>query len=194
MGDFMKTTICLIRHGQTEWNKNSLIQGRKNIPLNETGINQAHETGKLLNTIDKSWDIFVSSPLSRAIDTANIIKKEIGFDKDIIIIDDLIEREFGSAEGEKIEPNIYARIEVDDILGMETRKELQSRTLNAVLNLANMYPGKKILVATHSHFIKGLLTYLDSKYTFYDTKISNAALNYFIVENNKIIDYKLNVK
>ena len=48
----METIICLIRHGQTDWNKQKLIQGRINNPLNEEGINQVREVGLILKEKD----------------------------------------------------------------------------------------------------------------------------------------------
>ena len=47
----METIICLIRHGQTDWNKKYLIQGTINNPLNETGKKQANDTANLLKEI-----------------------------------------------------------------------------------------------------------------------------------------------
>lgn len=190
----MITTICLIRHGQTDWNNQLIIQGRKNIPLNKTGLTQANETGELLKKIDPTWDIIMSSPLDRAITTASIIKNKINFSKDIIIDDRFIEREFGKAEGMPIEDEIYKRIEDDDVEGLEKGKELEDRIYNAVMDTAAKYQGKKIIIATHSHSIKGLLIRLNIENSYQKAKVLNTALNYFYIEDGKVIDYKLNIK
>ena len=87
--------ILFTRHGQTDWNVAYKIQGQIEIPLNETGIKQAKELhDKLLNT---PIDLIFSSPLSRAKDTANIIKGE----RDIPLIEDkrLLEEYYGEMEG-----------------------------------------------------------------------------------------------
>ena len=58
----------------------------------------------------------------------------------------------------------------------------------AVLNgikIAEKYSGKKILIVAHSHVIKGLLTKLDTKYSFNDL-MYNSALNFFTYSDNKI--------
>lgn len=56
--------IYIIRHGETEWNKKGLVQGKTDIPLNEIGIKQAERTSFLFN--DQSFDALITSPLKRA--------------------------------------------------------------------------------------------------------------------------------
>ena len=48
----METIICLIRHGQTDWNKQKRIQGRINNQLNDTGKTQVQEVGRILKEQD----------------------------------------------------------------------------------------------------------------------------------------------
>lgn len=187
------TTVCLVRHGQTNWNKNFLIQGRENIPLNETGINQAEITGNILKEIDPNWDIIISSPLIRAIHTAEIIKTILNLNTDIIINNQVIERQFGKAEGLTISDEVYAKINSDDFDGLETCKDLQSRSMNAILDIVKKYQNKKILIVTHSHFIKGLLTQVDDNFTW-TTTLKNASINYvYLNDEFKITDYKINI-
>ena len=188
------TTICLIRHGQTNWNKNFLIQGRENIPLNETGINQAKITGNILKDIDPNWDIIISSPLIRAVHTAEIIKDILNLNTTIIINNQVIERQFGKAEGLTISDEVYARINSDDYEGLETCKDLQNRSMNAILDIVKNYQNKKILIVTHSHFIKGLLTQVDNNFTW-TTTLKNASINYvYLNDEFKIVDYKINIQ
>ena len=89
--------ILLTRHGQTEWNVLKKVQGKANIALNETGENQALITAQ--NLIDEEIDLIISSPLKRALQTAEIINKT----KNIpLIIDERIsERDFGEFEGKE---------------------------------------------------------------------------------------------
>ena len=68
-------TILLIRHGQTNWNLESKLQGREDIPLNETGRSQAKTCAQYLS--DQTWHTIYTSPLSRAKETAQIISKEL---------------------------------------------------------------------------------------------------------------------
>ena len=65
--------IYIVRHGQTDWNLVPRIQGQLDIPLNETGKNEALECAKQVASI--KIDKIISSDLSRAKETANIINK-----------------------------------------------------------------------------------------------------------------------
>ena len=186
-----KTLICLIRHGQTDWNKQKRIQGRINNQLNATGKAQVQEVGKILKEQDPFWDIIIASPLDRAIDSAKIIAKELNYSGDIIININVIEREFGDAEGEFITDEIYERITNDDVNNLEKSYELQKRAFDALMDIAKTYPGKKILIATHSHFIKGFFTAISNEFTF-TTPLYNASLNYVYIKNDKVIKYIFN--
>lgn len=187
----METIICLIRHGQTDWNKQRIIQGRINNPLNDEGRLQVKKVGEILKQEDPNWDLIIASPLDRTIESAKIIAKELNYNKDIIINPDVIEREFGEAEGQNICDEIYQKILNDDVVNLETSKSLQTRAYNALIKIANKYPGKKILIATHSHFIKGFFTGIDNSYTFV-SPLYNASLNYVYIEDNKVRGYAFN--
>ncbi len=186
------TTICILRHGQTDRNKAKIIQGRGNFDLNSEGFNQAKKTAEYFKNNHEYFDLICASPLNRAIDTAKTIKEVLGYSDEILIIPEFIEREFGEADGCNIEPNIYDRIIHDDVIGMEKSYEIQERMINAVLNLAKEHVGKRILVVSHSHAIKGLLTGLDKNRSFLD-QLVNCAINYFLVDSDKIIIDKVNI-
>ena len=66
--------VWIIRHGQTDWNKNGKIQGSTDIELNETGIKQAEEVIPTFN--EHNFDLIISSTLKRAMKTAQIINRE----------------------------------------------------------------------------------------------------------------------
>ncbi len=87
--------IYLTRHGQTDENKGKLMQGRRDIPLNDTGRNQAKEAALKLGHID--FDAVYASTLDRAVETASIIS---ALPRDRIIQDErIIETDFGVYEG-----------------------------------------------------------------------------------------------
>jgi broad specificity phosphatase PhoE len=95
--------IYFIRHGQTDENLLGIRQGSEiDSELNELGRNQAKKTGKYLKKYrinGKKFDCIISSPMKRAVETAEIIGKEIKYPKNIEIFDELIELRRGKMSG-----------------------------------------------------------------------------------------------
>lgn len=93
--------LYIVRHGQTDWNKAWMLQGQTDIPLNENGKQMALDAGKKYEAVLRTLDICFSSPLSRAVETADCLLKNINKDNmPAIITDDrLMEISFGRYEG-----------------------------------------------------------------------------------------------
>lgn len=91
--------IYLVRHGETEWNREEKIQGQADLPLNKKGLEQALVLAEKLSDI--SFDAVFCSSLKRARQTARIIKRE----RLVPLVEDsrLMEIGFGNYEGRKIE-------------------------------------------------------------------------------------------
>lgn len=88
--------LILIRHGQTDMNKDQLYYGRLDVPINETGKEQAENTRKNLVELEIDYDKIYSSPMKRAYETAEIVNyKNFEIEKD----DELREMDFGIFEG-----------------------------------------------------------------------------------------------
>ena len=77
------TKVTFLRHGQTDYNLQGLLQGRVDNPLNNTGINQAQKSAKAIGKVTK----IISSPLKRAIQTANAFNTPIEIDENWIELD-----------------------------------------------------------------------------------------------------------
>lgn len=75
-------TIYFVRHGQTDWNAEKRFQGHRDIPLNDAGRAQAARNGAALAEVIDGWAgfDFVSSPLSRASETMEIIRRALALD------------------------------------------------------------------------------------------------------------------
>ena len=121
--------ICIIRHGQTDWNKENLFQGRSNIPLNSIGIEQAQKLAVSLKS--KKIDFIFSSPLDRAIQTANIINQYHNIP--LFIDEQIIERSLGDLEGKPSSqynlPNLW-----NQILNL-SQKEFSTYSVEPLVNL-----------------------------------------------------------
>ncbi|THK36830.1 histidine phosphatase family protein [Ensifer sp. MPMI2T] len=95
--------VYMVRHGQTDWNAESRLQGQKDIPLNETGRRQATGNGvalaEILGREVNNFD-FVASPLGRTRETMERLRRAMGLDPLSYRIDDrLKEVSFGDWEG-----------------------------------------------------------------------------------------------
>lgn len=188
----MTTKIWLVRHGQTDWNKELLIQGRFDKPLNETGKEQLKKTALKMAAQDMQFDAYLCSPLQRAIASCLIIKETLHQENlPLVKRENLIEREFGEADGIKITNAVYARILKDDYKGIEKSADIQKRAKAEILEIAKLYPNQNVLVVTHSHFIKALFTTLDSTLTFQST-LANGSLNYVEITDGKIVNFYFN--
>lgn len=91
--------IYLLRHGQTDWNLEGKLQGRKNIPMNSNGVKQISEIAERLQELNFQVDFIISSPLDRAKESAGIVAEKIGFEGNVLYDEDFLERSFGLAEG-----------------------------------------------------------------------------------------------
>ena len=89
--------VLMTRHGQTDWNVEKRVQGKADIELNETGIEQAKITSEKLK--NEKIDVIISSPLKRAKQTAEIINQTLNCP--IIYEDGISERDFGEFEGKQ---------------------------------------------------------------------------------------------
>ena len=177
----------IIRHGQTNWNKEGRIQGKTDIELNEEGIKQAEEAKKILK--DYPIDMIVSSTLKRARKTAEIINEDrkvpIMFDKA------LEERGLGEFEG-KIREEIYDEILDSEILanyslnkeyrGVETIQNLCNRVWNLIDELKEDYTEKNILLVTHGGVTRAINGYFNGpnkEGILEDLKLSNCEIRTF---------------
>lgn len=126
--------IVLVRHGETDWNLAGRLQGRTEVPLNDTGRLQAAATTELLAAAAQdlgldSWAGIYSSPLGRAVETARIIGSSLGFDEPRIH-PKLLERDFGPAEGLLV-TEAQVRWPNLEVPGGETVEALAQRASNA---------------------------------------------------------------
>ncbi|HEV7742667.1 MAG TPA: histidine phosphatase family protein [Pseudolysinimonas sp.] len=158
----MTTELYLVRHGETDWNQQRRIQGLTDIPLNDTGREQARATGRLLAR--RRWDAVFSSPLRRALETAEIIAEELGLPAPATV-DALVERNYGDAEGMNFLDIERKYPDRGSVPGQESREEVVARVLPALHELAAAHPDQRLVVVSHGGAIRAVLTAVDPHYT-----------------------------
>ena len=165
------TTFALVRHGQTDWNAQRRLQGSTDIPLNDVGRGQARDAVAVLSGYE--WDAVVSSPLSRAAETADLIAAGLGLDV-TRRVPELAERSFGPAEGLCAGPDLDALRIPGGYLGAEGEDEAARRGLAALEGLAQEFPGGRVLVIAHGTLLRVSLSRAIGRAL---QSIDNAALN-----------------
>ena len=179
--------IYLLRHSKTKENENYHIQGRADNRLSPLGIKEAHLMGSMLKKLNIPFDAFYSSPLLRAQETMNIVLEELGIKAEYKIVDGLIEREFGSIEGESLSTAIYDRIKAETVDGLEKRVDIVGRTRSAIDYIINESMDKEnILIVTHAHVIKSIMMSIDDSLS-YDLKLENLSLSLLEYKDNKLV-------
>lgn len=151
----------LIRHGQTDWNSHDQLQGSSDIPLNDTGREQAHAAALLLAPFE--WSAIVSSPLERARETARIIASDLGIELGASY-PELIERDYASREGTVATTKIPDEPS-GDFLDIEPRESVARRGLGALETIRDTRlpldgPDANIVVVCHGTIIRFTLAAL----------------------------------
>jgi len=149
------TQLCLIRHGQTDWNLEGRYQGQSDVPLNQTGLAQAQSLAEQLK--GPTFSAIYSSDLMRARQTAEPIAKMLG----ITIQVDLRLREIdqGEWEGVLVEDikaryaELWSQRTVDPANvrppGGETVGEVATRIYEALDDIARLFPTERVLIVSH---------------------------------------------
>lgn len=157
--------IYVTRHGQTDYNKKKLMQGRSDIPLNEVGLQQARDRRESIG--DMRFDAVYSSPLIRAVQTAEIIG---GVSRSDILIDErIIEVCFGKYEKMgyySMGPLMTAYWAFPEIFpapeSVETIKQMRERT-SSFLEELEKEDYENVLVTCHGGIIRAIRGYLEDK-------------------------------
>ena len=178
ISDQVKSRWFFVRHGETDWNKQEINAGITDIPLNETGREQARlAADKLLR---ENIDVIFSSRLSRAHETAQIIGDKIGI-SEIILDDRLQERNMGDAEGLSYTAVKKQFPDVQTYHGKpannESYAEAEERIWTAVSEHLEKHSHKNVLIASHGAVLRALLRKIkniDPESIMQIEKISNA--------------------
>ncbi|KAL7718303.1 Phosphoglycerate mutase [Entamoeba marina] len=183
------TKLILVRHGETEWNLSGKIQGITDVDLSDVGKEQAKYLQKKLNY---KYDVIYSSPLTRALYTANTIDSNRN---NVIILDELCEIPFGHWEGKTFEElegdPFYTKFKAGEC-GMplgdsgNTFKNSSLKNSQILKRICKENDGKTIVIVGHGGWIKaailGLLNLHESWYHRF--MLGNTGITTFIFKGD----------
>jgi broad specificity phosphatase PhoE len=160
--------LLLVRHGQSTANAKGIWQGQMEFPLSERGRAQASLAGHGLS--GEPFEGLYSSPLSRALETAEIIRDRAGFEVQVVPVDGLSERNGGILEGhtwaeqEQRNPELakkFLAIPEEErwaLVGAETDEEVIARFEEALSSIRALHPGgSRIVVVSHGGVMRAFL-------------------------------------
>ncbi len=197
----MKTTIYLVRHGNSTGNVRKQVIGSTDVSLTKEGLRQGKQIAEHFK--NKQVDAIYSSALSRAETTAMFTAKlkklplkidnrfaefRFGEDYEGVVWDEALKKEDGT----------YARYrEADGFVtvkfpnGGESVSDVIKRLIPALLDLEKNHKGQRVMVVTHSIALMCLFVYLKNGCTLDGAKrerrLPNACINTIEIENGKII-------
>ena len=163
----LKTTLYVVRHGESEGNVNGDITGT-NPPLTKRGLAQAEELSNVFKS--RSLHVIYSSPLIRAHHTALSVAKKHGLP--VSTSSSIKERFFGSLEGKKRQEvrDLYKdkyelfnsatpeeQLQWKVVEDMESFMEVYKRVEHFFDEVFALHQGKSILLVTHAHVMLSLL-------------------------------------
>ena len=158
----MATTLVLVRHGETDWNRENRFQGHADVPLNEDGRAQVVELTKEL--ADERFAGAYTSPLRRAAESAEILGSHLGLF--VQPSDALGEVDVGSWSGltvrevEERFPEGFRRWidwKVEGWDDGEQYEDFRRRVVGGLLEIAARHPGETVLAVTHGGPIRTAL-------------------------------------
>jgi broad specificity phosphatase PhoE len=150
--------IYLVRHGETDWNRQRRLQGTEDIPLNETGIAQSHACAAVFENIPV--ELILTSPLQRARVTADIIAGRLK-NVPVIVEGGLTERDFGKLSGRPYEDRDTILASGED-LQMEPLEKLIERFMAVLDRYIKDGSYENILVVSHGATINAVLLHLSN--------------------------------
>lgn len=175
--------LYFIRHGQTNENVNSILTGRRDVPLNEIGKKQVQEEGE--NCKDLKIDVIFCSPLSRAKETCEAINKY--HHAEVIVTDELIERSYGKYEGKHSScidrEKCWNYFEDISKKGIESPRILFGRVYAFLDKIKEEQKDKNILIVAHNGIGRAI-------YCYFNGLPTDGNLLSFQMPNAKIIGYK----
>ncbi|GLJ79255.1 histidine phosphatase family protein [Microbacterium imperiale] len=190
------TVLTLVRHGETDWNRDRRIQGSTDIPLNDTGRAQARAVGvELAAKLSGVPGVTVaSSDLARAAETARLIAAELDA-PDPLAYPELRERGYGDAEGVGVEEfharwGEWATAEVPNAEPWPTVRERALRGLERAVRDARTRTAPvaaPLIVVAHGALIREVIRHATAdEFPLQGVRLANGSSHTFLFERERL--------
>lgn len=181
--------LYLLRHGQTEFNVKKLVQGRCDSPLTDLGRKQAGMAAAWLKSHDVVPDKVVSSPLGRAMDTAQLVATELlGPDAAVEPCEGIIERCYGTFEEgphDALPTDVWDPGEDLIPFGGEGSQALQGRMIDTLTNIIDVDGIETLLAVSHGSASRQFIKAAAPEGFELPTKLPNCAIMIFDFDEEK---------
>jgi broad specificity phosphatase PhoE len=187
--------IYLVRHGETEWNAQRLVQGHSDIPLNERGREQARLLAARVQQLPITQ--VCSSDLQRAYETAVTAAQTLGLS--VCRHPELRERNYGDWEGKDYRviqaqfPDFNPWKDTESKYNIETFSAMQQRGMRCLQAILQEGDAEHILIVSHGGLINALLHYMSGGvYGTGKTKLGNTSLSHIQYKQNQWVIHTIN--
>ncbi|WP_056835361.1 histidine phosphatase family protein [Paenibacillus sp. Soil787] len=169
--------LYVVRHGQTEWNYENRVCGKTDVQLTDTGEKQAEELSKILH--EKQINIIITSPLFRAVKTAEILSSAVS--KDLVIDNRLIKQDYGVFEGINRDSENFKEAKRHFPIKLsrgESILQVAQRIFNLLDEIKEKYRNQNVLIVTHGGVCRVINAYFNEQTNeeFYHFHIGNCEL------------------
>ena len=155
-------SIYFLRHGESQANASRVLAGQFDSPLTDKGRLQAQQEAKRLQSAGVTFDLIISSPLSRALDTAKCIAESLSYDvNDIQLEPRLIERNVGDLRGQPVEQ--LQLTPIGTVANAETAQSLAGRCQAVLTEITSQHADKQVLLVSHAGVGEALFAILSGE-------------------------------
>jgi broad specificity phosphatase PhoE len=197
----MTTTLLIVRHGQTAWNKDLHFRGRADLALDETGLQQAEAVGRRI-AAEYQPAVILSSPLQRARQTAEAIARNLKLtiqpERGLVDIDYGEFTGLSPAEAEAKFLEFYrAWLNVPHIVRFpqgESLDDVRSRLADLIRRVMEFYPHEQVVLVSHQVvcqvFLCALLGIHNGHFSHF--RVDTASLTIFEIDQGRAILVRAN--
>ncbi len=194
------TKVMLVRHGETDWNREEVFRGRIDVELNQNGREQARALAEATGIFQ--IDAIYSSPLSRSLETARIVADVHHLDVEVAA--GFIDLHYGEWQGLKHRevkekyPDLYIRWQVSPHLvrfpGGESLEDMGKRALKELTTIVTEHEGQTVMIVSHRVVSKVILCSIIGlgNSHFWKIRQDNCCLNIFECSEDAYIIHLLN--